>query len=44
MPMPPPGDFFGVPSPSVKHCIVGLSSKRKEKIRQIKDNLPDIGG
>jgi hypothetical protein len=39
-----PGSFFGVPSRSVKRSITGSSREREEKIRQIKDNLPDFGG
>jgi hypothetical protein len=44
MPMPPPETFFCVPSLVSNGENYWLIKAREEKIRQIKDNLPDFGG
>jgi hypothetical protein len=43
MPMPPPGTFFGVPSLVSNGENYWLIKEREEKLRQIKDNLPEFG-
>jgi hypothetical protein len=43
-PLPPPGSFFGVPSLVSNAEHYWPIKEREEKIRQIKDNLPDFGG
>jgi hypothetical protein len=43
-PLTPPGTFFGAPSLVSNGKNYWLIKEREEKIRQIKDNLPDFGG
>jgi hypothetical protein len=43
-PLPPPGVFFGAPSLVSNGENYWLIKGIEEKIRQIKDNLPDFGG
>jgi hypothetical protein len=43
-PLPPPGTFFGVPSLVSNAEYYWLIKGIEEKIRQIKDNLPDFDG
>jgi hypothetical protein len=43
-PLTPPGTFFGVPSLVCNGENYWLIKGIEEKIRQIKDNLPDFGG